>query len=240
MISIVSLIYKSPRYADSVFDSLMENTEELRDGRAEFFFVANGASREVIEHLDDRMLMYVVNNPEHVYDADLANRGLAPPAYMTQVYSGWNVAIENAADTVVLVNSDHVFTPGWLTELMARWNKYTVLSPLTVEPGPNPFPPHINGTGAVQVDCGRHPDGFDKQKFLSVRGYHNLMSDGGAYMPCVFSREMAQKAGCYPEGNPVGDYGDRVFFRELCHLGVKHTTVHDSVVYHFHEGEMRE
>ena len=40
-ISISSLIFKSPVYADSVWESVHKFTPELHNGEAEFFFIAN-------------------------------------------------------------------------------------------------------------------------------------------------------------------------------------------------------
>ena len=41
-ISIISLIYRSTKYADAVYDSVLENTPKIKTGEARFFFVANG------------------------------------------------------------------------------------------------------------------------------------------------------------------------------------------------------
>jgi len=50
-ISISSLIFKSPVYADSVWESVHKFTPELHNGEAEFFFIANDPTYELIEHL---------------------------------------------------------------------------------------------------------------------------------------------------------------------------------------------
>lgn len=250
MISIVSLIYRSTRYADSIHQSLFANTEELNDNRAEFFFVANDASDEVISHLNAHNYPYVKNeNPPRTED-ELFAMGYGKPAYIHRVYRGWNRAIlEAPGDIVVLVNSDHKFSPGWLTSLLELWHPSVALAPLTIEPGPHVFPARLNGTGAAVGNCGHTLDTFDEQKFiqLSNRLRSQKQTRGGVYQPIVLSRKQVIAAGLFPAGNIAGssfddvvDFGDRVLFRRLAEIGVEHYTWHGSVVYHFNEGEMRE
>ena len=50
-ISIVSLIYKSKKFADAVYESVHKYTPELANGNCEFFFIANDATPTLIKHL---------------------------------------------------------------------------------------------------------------------------------------------------------------------------------------------
>jgi hypothetical protein len=104
--------------------------------------------------------------------------------------------------------------------------------------------------GAYHAEYGNHPCNFQEDKFIEdcKKGSRNKTRSGGAYMPCMFYKEVAIKAGCYPEGNICGGkdfydivrYGDEDFFMRLRKIGVSHITALDSISYHFKEGEMEE
>ena len=60
-VSIFSLIYKSPKFADFVHDSIVKNTPMLKTGEAEFYFVLNRKLEEsdvVWFHLDRKKYKY--------------------------------------------------------------------------------------------------------------------------------------------------------------------------------------
>ena len=59
-ISIVSLIYKSPVFADFVYDSIHKYTPLLNSGMAEFFFVANDPTDGVVRHLRKKGYKYFI------------------------------------------------------------------------------------------------------------------------------------------------------------------------------------
>ena len=50
-VSIASLIYRSPYYADEVYKSILQHTPLLERDDYEFFFVANDATEAVLSHL---------------------------------------------------------------------------------------------------------------------------------------------------------------------------------------------
>lgn len=250
MISISSLIYRSPTYADSLYNSLMATTPEIARGDAEFFFVANDPSADLLAHLDAMDYPFRFHSNPMLTEEELFARGIGWPEYMHRVYRAMNFSIEaSRGDVLVFVSSDHRFTPGWLTKLLAVWTPDMALTPLTVEPGPNVFGPHLTGLGAVMSDCGRSPVDFDEDRFLALAAEirEDELFSGGVYIPLVIARDRAIAAGMYPEGNIAGqtfrevkDYGDRVFFRRLREIGVRHVTYKGSVVYHFNEGEKNE
>ena len=252
-ISVACLIYRSTAYADAVYRSFWENIREARD-RVDFFFMANDPTPEVVEHLRQKKYKHYVNvNPRRT-DAELLAMGYAGPEYIHRVYRGWNAAIHAAADgIVVLVNSDNLFSAGWLEALLPYVDATTVACSQLIEP----YHPRYKLSGgifkdAIQGDFGRHPNTFDKAKFLEMVLAVKTFStyDGGAYMPCAFLKSVFVDAGCYPEGNiskgkhckfdEVARYGDAAFFDILASRGIRHITVKDSVVYHFKEGEMDE
>jgi GT2 family glycosyltransferase len=152
---------------------------------------------------------------------------------------GWNRALKESDEISVLVNSDCMFSPGWLENLVKRVNINTVVTSKLIE---RRHPKHGMFERAIEGDYGDHPDRFKQSDFIFRASCHmsNDTESGGAYMPCALYRENAIKAGLYPEGNPKGSYGDREFFERLLRNGVKHITSLDSIVYHFKEGEMSE
>lgn len=264
-LSICSLIYRSPIYAEAVFGSLVQHTPQLIDPKkARFFFLANDATDDVKWWLANSGIDYIEHENTPIPEEELLLLGYGGPEYISRVYRAWNRAILESDDLVVLVNSDMMFSPGWLDELLAVRQEFLdkgvetfVCSKLVEDPrGHLPVFP-----GALQKPLGLHPENFDE------RGFEHLVEEfrakvdvqkepawhfGGAYMPCLMSRRVALEAGLYPAGNrpsvvkgklqplPASDYGDREFVRKLEERGVRHVTANRSLVYHFKEGEMRE
>lgn len=234
MTSIASLIYRSPRYADAVWDSAHEFTPELHDGRARFFFVANDPTDALLAHLQARRYPHVVQRNEHLSDERLRELGFDPPEYIRRVYQGWNRAIIESDNRLVLVNSDCMFSPGWFHALIEPLCEGRAVCSKLVERD------HLKYSvfpGAFRGEFGDHPDRFWKDDFLAFADQvrREGTEPGGAYMPCAMYRATAISAGLYPEGNPKGKYGDAVLFSKLDHV-----TALASVVYHFKEGEMSE
>lgn len=245
LISIFSLIYKSTAYADSLWEEIQRIDT---DGQPpfEFFFLANNATDEVLDHLMARKYPHAVRRSPKLRDIDCRDLGLDQRAYMHDVYSGWNAAIRAATgDILVPVNSDHKFMDGWLAQLYSRWNETVALSPLTIEPGNDKgFCFSANATPATRKDCGRSPSAFDRAGFEAearkiTTTKMPLLTPGGVYMPVMVSRSAMLRAGMYPCGNPNKTYGDRVLFDRLEMLGIKHLTTWSTACYHFQEGEMR-
>lgn len=250
-ISIVSLIYKSGVYADFVHDSLYKYTPELHTGEAEFYFIANDASIEVINHLTDKGYKYYINTNVVFSNEELFKQGYGKPEYINRVYKGWNEAIRKAqGEIVVLVNSDMSFSDNWLINLISKVDKNTIVSSKLIERGHEKighFSDLLNGTGSYVYHCGKTPRDFDNDKFISFANSFRTdkITKGGVFMPCAFLKENAFKVGLYPEGNIAGrsfdhvvECGDHKFFRLLNDINVKHITTWDSIVYHFQQGEM--
>lgn len=258
MISIFSLIYKSTKYIDGLYESIKKFTPLLESGEAEFFFVANDATDKVKGHLKSTGVPHFIWDNNIVPLEVMQARGFAHPEYMRRVYRGYNFGIENCkGDIVVPVNSDHLFAPNWLENLIKHLDRETVPSSLLVEPGHRQ---HGVFPEADHKNFGRSPEEFEEDRFLEYVG--KISKDetrpGGAYMPSAFYKDMLIEAGRYPEGNlavpphteyesfaqaskPYGiAYADKVLFFELAKLGLKHVTVLDSIVYHIKEGEKDE
>lgn len=244
-VSIASLIYTSTTYADFVYEQVHKHTPELATGEAEFYFVANDATPEVLDHLRRKGYpFYEQTNQKHT-DDELFAMGYGKPEYLHRVYKAWNRAIDEAKGKyVVLINSDNAFSPHWLNNLVRRTTKDTIVSSLLVERGHEvigTFPASLNGTGSIPYNCGKTPYSYDEEKFQAFvqQISSDAVSIGGVYMPVCFMKDGAVR---YPEGNIAGssfddvvDYGDRVFMRNMNRT---HITAWDSVAYHFQQGEM--
>lgn len=243
MISIVSLIYRSPSYADAIYKSVYKHTPMLHTGEAEFFFVANDPTDKLLQHLKDKKYNYILNiNPEKTLD-ELRLEGIGQPVYINKVYRGWNCGIRNSKDIVVLVNSDNLFSPNWLENLYKNLTKDNIVCSQLVE---RKHEVHALFPDAIHGEFGNHPKNFREKDFINFAEEVSKegIKMGGAYMPCMFYKEIVAKVNYYPEGNPIINgivaYGDKYMFEKLRKQKIKHITALDSIVYHFKEGEMDE
>lgn len=243
-VSIISLTYQSATLADWVYDSVHKFTPMISRGEAEFFFVANDPTPQLLSYLDKRGYSFVLNRNKPYTDEQLFALGYATPGYMSGVYRGYNQGILRAeSDFVVLVNSDNYFSPDWLENLLKYSDRTKVISSTLVErrhPKFGVFP------GAVNGEFGGTVAEFNEAAFLTFVSTTSKtgLRPGGAYMPTLFHRDIAIEAGLYPTGNVAADdfeyvarYGDEAFFDRLESLGVRHLTALDSIVYHLKEGE---
>jgi hypothetical protein len=246
-VSIASLIYQSTKLADWVFSSIMKYTPMIRRGEADFFFVANDATQNVIDHLNRKGYPYVFQTNVPTSEEEMFKQGFAWPEYISRVYKGYNRALVSAkASNVVLINSDNFFSEDWLENLIKYYDPTKVVSSLLVEPT---HPKYELFPGAVRGEFGMTVDAFKEEEFLSFTRKIKKTGAryGGAYMPCLLSRDIAIYSGLYPEGNLAGnsfsvikETGDEAFFRILKEHGIDHITALDSVVYHLKEGEKGE
>lgn len=246
-ITIASLIYRSKKYADAIYSSVLEFTPKVRRGEAEFFFMANDPTPELMQHLKGSGYPHFVNYNPHRSEDELYSMGYGEPEYIHRVYRGWNECIRCArGDIVVLVNSDNILSPDWLENLLKYLSPRTIVCSKLVE---RRHPTHGIFPSAYHREFGSHPDNFNREAFLRFceRVRMTGLEEGGAYMPCAFYKTGATKVGLYPEGNIAGssfhnvvDFGDRVFFKKLSRIDVKHVTALDSIAYHFKEGESDE
>lgn len=243
-VSIVSLIYRSSVLADWVYESARKYTPMLTSGRAEFLFVANDPTDDLVQHLRDKAYPYYVNVNKAYSDHELFSLGYGCPEYMSRVYRGYNEGILRArGEIVVLVNSDNFFSPDWLENLLKYVNRNLVVSSRIIEPRHR-----IHGVfeGAIHMEFGNSPASFNEREFIDYVDQNRMsgLTIGGAYMPCALYKDTAIIAGLYPQGNlatqsfdKVDEYGDIKFFKRLASLGVQHVTSLDSLVYHLKEGE---
>ena len=252
-VTIAALIYRSIIYADFIYEQVHKYTPSIKTGDTIFYFVANDATEEVIDHLKNKNYpFYIQNNKKHT-EEELYNMGYGAPEYIHRVYKGWNrCIIECNSEYLCLINSDMGLSNNWLENLLKHSNNNAVSS-LLIERGHERlghFPDNLNGTGSILYNCGKTPLAYDENKFLEYvnnnqDNNYNKTTNGGVYMPIIFKKKNAVDVGMYPEGNIAGanfndviDYSDRVFMRKLKENGVNHITSWDSLAYHFQQGEM--
>jgi hypothetical protein len=245
-ISIIALIYKSPSYAINFYRELLDSTPELKDGLANFYYVANNANRKTLKALSKHNLpFYDFKTPELSVEKHMQTP-FAAPEYIGRVYAAYNYGVEkSAAEFVVLLNSDMVMSPGWLSEMLSAYLPGELLSPTLVErnhPNFGVFP------GAVQSNFGSNFENFKKIEWLRFcLSYSSRVSgkkNGGPYMPVLVPREIFLKHGGFPKGNLRGnnynevlEYGDQYFFRVLRENSFIHRSLTNVFCYHFKEGE---
>lgn len=242
-ISIICLIYKSCKMADKVYESVIKHTPLIKNNKAEFFFVANNPTEEVLKYLSQKKYPFIECWTEVLTDNQMDKMGYAKPNYMRNVYQGYNYGILNAkGKIVVLINSDNLFSDDWLENLLKYSDYKNIVCSTLIEPGKKEFSVF---PGAIEKDFGKTIDSFKENEFLkfakSIK--RTGLKLGGAYMPCLFYKEIGILAGLYPEGNIKSDniiFGDEYFFKKLNDLGVLHITAKDSIVYHLKEGEKSE
>ena len=245
-ISIISLIFQSTEYAEFVYESVMKYTDEIDTGDAEFYFVANDATDEVLDFLKEKNYPHFINNNVRRSEDELYRMGFAYPEYITRVYQGYNFGIKQSNNPIItLINSDMSFSPDWLINLMKRLTLEVAVSPKIIQPN-HSFKNPINGSLCEHYEFGQTIKTFKEDAFLlkAEELKDDSISTGNLFMPVMLYKENIEKVGYYPEGNlNFGAYrrilrtGDEDFFIKLNAIGVKHINSNDSIVYHFNEGE---
>lgn len=246
-ISIICLIYKSTKLLNAVYESALKYTPKLRNGEAEFLFVANNATDNVLKYLSDNNYNFIsVKNLKYTED-ELFKLGYGEPSYISGVYRGYNQGIIHAkGEKIVLINSDNFFSENWLENLLKYWTPNRIISSQLVERNHEKFGVF---PGAIERYFGYDVDTYRDYEFnnFSKKIASNGIKPDGAYMPCLLSREKALLVGLYPTGNialnskqDILYYGDEYFYSKLKSIGVKHYTALDSIVYHLKEGEKEE
>ena len=163
-ISIICLIYKSTKLADWVYESLMEFTPMLKNNEAEFFFVANDPTDEVIAHLIEKNYPFIINENKVLSEEELFSQGYGAPEYIVRVYKGYNQGILHAkGERVVLINSDNYFSPDWLENLIKYSEFKNVVSSQIVEPK-NEYGGFYHA--ALVAEFGHTTEDFEKENFL--------------------------------------------------------------------------
>lgn len=247
-ISIISLIFQSTEYAEFVYNGVIKYTKEIQSGEAEFYFIANDATDEVLNFLKERNYPHFINNNPKRSEEELYRMGYAYPEYISRVYAGYNYGIKASKNPIItLINSDMFFSPDWLHNLKKRLTREVVVSPKIIQPH-HRFKNPINDSVCEHYEFGQTISEFDEDAFLKKAEElkEDSISIGNVFMPMMIYKDIIEEIGYYPEGNlNYGAYhrilktGDVELFTRLAKNGVEHINSNDSIVYHLNEGEKR-
>jgi hypothetical protein len=244
-VSIIALVFQSTVYAESCYESVVRYTPELQNGEADFFFVANDATQEVLDFLKAKGYPHVILNNPHYTDEERFQKGFAYPEYCGRVYMAYNHGIRIAQNPIVAwINSDNKFSPNWLPNLKKRLTLETIVSPRIIQPQWFQNPINLSECEIYQFGTGARS--FNEHGFLAK--VKELSDDsesiGNAFFPAMVYKSNVERVGYFPEGNlhggnynTISSTGDTWFYRRLAELGVRHITSNDSIIYHFNEGE---
>ena len=248
IVTIVCLIFKSISWLEFAYGEALRLQREFKRGEVNILFVANDASKEVLDFLAENRIPHVTG------------RGKLSPQewYINSVYRSYNEGV-SASNTpwVYLINSDMAFAPGALSRAFATRSKTSLVATRLVERGIL-----ISGTHGIERDFGSSPSSFRKKDFIefATKNQSPSTEPGGLFMPLLVNRASFLSEGGFPEGNlkpestegyvlggnpqfaeqgEVSTPGDRAFFERLEKRGFSHITVFDSLAYHFQEGELR-
>lgn len=246
-ITIVSLIYQSPSYAISFYNSILRSTPEISLGTAEFFFVANNANSATKRALDREKIPHYIFEAPILTDSEHSALGFSKPEYIGRVYAAYNFAVlKSKTELILLLNSDMVMSHGWLPRLLSVSSPKVALSPTLVERRHPKFGVY---PGALEADFGSNFGNFDYEswdEFTEATGKVAIADKISLpFMPSLVRKSWFEKYGGFPLGNLQGDggygsvasYGDESFFRVLKSHGVRHRSVEGVFCYHFKEGE---
>ena len=236
-IEIIALVYKSIDYLDLIYKELKSAHCKLEGWDVGIRIIANDATEMVLNHLKGLDIPYGIYNDPQPNDY-----------YLNRVYRCWNHGGKTSEyENICFVNSDMVFSEGWLKNLLKHHNGTNIPTSRLVESGKM-----MSGTHGVSYNCGRHPNHINRDVWNKVVNELRVdeVHDGGLFMPCVFDKYRFIESGLYPAGNIYKDgigtlhphgviqSGDDWYFRKLeKEYGMKHITVFDSLVYHIQEGE---
>jgi hypothetical protein len=243
-IEIISLIYKSVDYLKLICEQLKGSFCLVEGWDVGLRIVANDATEEVLEALKECGVPYSIYNDSHPKDF-----------YLNRVYRAWNFAGESSEyDNICFVNSDMMFGPKWLENLLKYHDGIAIPCSRLVESGKL-----RSGSYGIERDFGKHPTSMNPAQFYDFvkETSQPTIKPGGLYMPCVLTKDRFIAGGMYPEGNlfyengkavagypndrPVLCSGDDFFFKGLeKDFDMQHVTVFDSLVYHIQEGEKDE
>jgi hypothetical protein len=248
-IEIISMIYKSLDYLDLTYNQLKSCKADGWD--VHLRIIANDASQVILDKLRELYTTDDVNDgTPHLYFS-VYNDPKPDDYYLNRVYRAWNFGGKTSEyDNICFVNSDMVFSDGWLDNLLKHHDGNNIVCSRLVESGKM-----RSGTHGVGYNCGRSPKQIDYSKWNQYvnKIKNNSVHPGGLFMPVVFNTKRFLESGMYPEGNiystgignfgdPFKKSGDAYFFDDILgkKYGMKHITVFDSIVYHIQEGELDE
>jgi len=238
-LEIISLIYKSVDYLNLIVNELKKDYCKVDGWDVNFRIVANDVTEPVLNKLKELGVNYSIYNDPKPNDY-----------YLNRVYRCWNFAGKTSKyDNICFVNSDMVFSDGWLENLLKHHDGINIPCSRLVESGKL-----LSGQHAISKDFGRSPKDikYNDWYMYATSIKEDKVMRGGLYMPCIFSKIRFVESNMYPEGNiysdgrpgsMVGDVimsGDSFYFYKVLEkrYNMKHITVFDSLSFHIQTGEL--
>jgi len=227
-VTVIGMIYKSIQYLDFMIEQFNKYRPSpyLSDYICDLLIIANDASQEILDRLDEIGVDYIdYKDP------------IPSDYYLDRVYRAWNYAGQNVdSDIFIFINSDMGFSPKWIENLIRNLNENTIPCSRLVESGKL-----VSGDHAISKNFGKSPQEYKEEefiKFIKELSYPGT-AEGGLFMPCAFYKDDFLESGGYPEGNVGKESGDHYFFYKNPIMEKKqHITVYNSLVYHIQEGEL--
>jgi len=235
-ITVATLIYKSPAYLDFVMKSLLSFPS--KEHNVSYLIVCNDATTEVIIKASEYS-SYLSHNYDPPIKIVVHKNDNPDDWWIQNVYNAWNrCLIECETEAICFVNSDMAFTDDWLDNL-AKYNLDQFIPTCRlVESERMPSLP-----GLISKNFGQTLASFKKEEFETFADSvkeDSVVEGVGAYMPCLFKKEILYKAGGWRK-NWRGIPGDKITFGLLEQkFGMKRVMVNDSIAYHFQRGESAE
>lgn len=237
-VEIVGLIYKSVDYLNLIYNQLKSNNNNVDGWNVGVRLVLNDATDKIKEEVKKLDIKHTIfENPDK------------NEYYLNRVYRAWNFcATSSEYDNVCFVNSDMLFSPNWLTNLLKHHDGINIPTSRLIESGKLGTAPGRHGMiknfGKTCKDV-NYPGFLEFAKKVSA----DRVEINGLFMPVVFEKKKFIESGMYPEGNvyttgvgkfgsPLITTGDIFYFNKLQkEYGMRHITIFDSIVYHIQEGE---
>jgi hypothetical protein len=239
--SVICLIYKSVERLDFVYNQVIKHTP-LND--TEFFFVANDATDEVLDYLENNYI------PHYKFSSTKEQQ---KEWYINNVYRGYNYWVQKAKwEFVILINSDMTFSHNWLENLYSKYNGKNCIASRLVE-----LWRFRSGIYGIEKNFWGEFHQYKENDFLEYAEALKepwISKNGWLYMPLLINRKAFLDVWWYPEGNIIkwSDifqpkiakkwedmiFWDAVLMEKLKTKWIYHMTSFDSIVYHFQAWEL--
>lgn len=242
-VEIICPIFKSVKFLKMIYNELLRAKKNSNsDWDISIKILALDANLEILNYLKKNKI------PHLIYKSFNPNQ-----FYIKRVYKGYNFAAFNSKfDNLIFVNSDMIFSPNWLDNLIKHHDGINIPTSLLVESG------HFNTRNYNYLkklhDSNNNVD-FNEFNKICNKISMDKIQNSGTYMPVIFEKNRFIESGGYPNGNvknssgkisnkkgKVYKSGDQYFFENILRdkFKMNHITIFDSISYHFQEGEKNE
>lgn len=149
-IEIIGMIYKSVDYLNLLCDQLRSDACKVDGWDVGIRIIANDATPEVLNALKQQEVPY------SIYEDPKPN-----DFYLNRVYRCWNHAGQTSVyNNICFVNSDMMFSPNWLSNLLKHHDGNSIPCSRLVESGKL-----RSGAYGIEKDFGKNPKNLDQEGF---------------------------------------------------------------------------